>query len=271
MARCLTILADGLRPDAIGPTTAPCLHHLGRIGATATRARTVRPSVTVAALASLATGVSPRTHGLVQPGLGFLSRVAALRPLGRELAQHGVAARVVAGALAPGSRTIAWALAAYAGVSRLACGERGAGAIAAAALAQWRSLGNGLLFVYFPDCDQVGHAHGWMSPAYMEAVAAVDDAVGLLLEALDDALMIVLADHGGGGVRPDDHDAPHPLNDHIPLFLAGAGVRRARLNGDVSLLDVPATLLHWFGAPIPAGYEGRPLVEAFAAAAVPAA
>jgi hypothetical protein len=32
---------------------------------------------------------------------------------------------------------------------------------------------------------------------------------------------------------------------------------------DVSLLDVPPTILHWFGAFAPACYEGRVLAEAF--------
>ena len=271
MARCLTILADGLRPDAITPAGAPCLTHLTSIGASALRARTVRPSVTVAALTSLATGVSPRTHGLTQPGLGFLSRVTTLRPLGRELRRHGVPVVVAAGPLSAGSRAVAWALASYAGVERLACAERGAAGIVQIALAEWAAFQSGLLFVYLPDCDQAGHAHGWMSPPYLEAVAAVDDAVGRLVQTADDALLLVVADHGGGGVTPTDHDAPHPLNDRIPLIMTGPGVRRATLAGEVSLLDVPPTLLAWFDLPIPEGYEGRALTEAFALAEAPAA
>ena len=36
------------------------------------------------------------------------------------------------------------------------------------------------------------------------------------------------------------------------------------------VLDVPATVLWWFGVPVPDGYEGRPLAEAFARVSGPA-
>ncbi len=69
---------------------------------------------------------------------------------------------------------------------------------------------------------------------------------------------------GGGGVEPTDHDAPHPDNDRIPLVIAGPGVRRYHsIARPVSLLDVPPTVLRWFGAEVPEAYEGAPLVEAF--------
>ena len=45
-------------------------------------------------------------------------------------------------------------------------------------------------------------------------------------------------------------------------MLTGATVRPACLTR-ASLLDVPATVLWSFGLPIPAGYTGSPLVDAF--------
>jgi phosphopentomutase len=174
----------------------------------------------------------------------------------------------VTGPLAGTARAIARALAACAGITRLVAGERGASAIARRALDEWYGLRDGVLFAYLPDCDQAGHAAGWMSPSYLGAALAVDAAAGELLAAAEpDALTIVLADHGGGGVTDTDHDAPHPVNDAIPLLLAGGGVRAGAGLGAASLLDVPATLLHWFGVPVPECYEGRPLAEAFAAVA----
>jgi hypothetical protein len=57
-------------------------------------------------------------------------------------------------------------------------------------------------------------------------VREIDVAVGILRACAADSLFCVLADHGGGGVAPTDHDAPHPVNDRIPLVLAGPRVRR---------------------------------------------
>ena len=61
-----------------------------------------------------------------------------------------------------------------------------------------------------------------------------------------------------------DHAEPHPINDHIPLILAGPDVtRRHQLTRQVSLLDIPPTLLWWFGLEVPVCYEGRVLRQAF--------
>jgi predicted AlkP superfamily pyrophosphatase or phosphodiesterase len=269
VARCVVVLTDGLRPDAITRTHMPALHALGHDYTRAANANTVRPSVTVAALASLATGVSPATHGLVEPGLGFLARLANLRPLARELSRARVPTLVGAGSLAARSRPVAWALTACAGVDRLlSAANADAADIVAETLPHLGSDADGPLFtfIYLPDCDRTGHASGWMSPEYFAAASRVDSAIGALAERLGDTLLIVLADHGGGGVSPNDHDAPHELNDRIPLVLAGPGVRRhCTITRDVSLLDVPPTVLHWFGVPAPASYEGRALLDAFEA------
>jgi predicted AlkP superfamily phosphohydrolase/phosphomutase len=264
MARCIVVLTDGLRPDAITRLHAPALSALGGAYTRAQGATTIRPSVTVAALASLATGVAPATHGLTEPGLGFLGRLGSLRPLARELSRRRIPTVVAAGAPAPRSRPVAWALVSCAGAQRLIMARGDARDVVRTATPALAALHHGLGFVYLPDCDRAGHAHGWMSAAYHQAVATVDAAVGLLVRFLDDSLIIVVSDHGGGGVVPTDHDLPHPVNDAIPLILAGAGVRRHRLIASpVSLLDVPATVLRWFGVPIPEVYEGRPLDEAF--------
>ncbi len=259
------VLADGLRPDAISPSHMPSLDALGTAYTRALHARTVRPSATVAALASLATGVGPSTHRLIEPGLGFLPRLGALRPVARELGKRAITVDIITSELATGVTPVAWALAATAGARRLVpAGRRARDTAAAAHRIALEATGDGLLFVYLPDCDRAGHAHGWMSEPYIEAAAEVDAAIGLLSGLSDDAVFIVVADHGGGGVHPQDHDEPHPTNDHIPLIVAGPGVtRRHELTRAISLLDLPTTILWWFGCAVPPCYEGRALAEAF--------
>jgi hypothetical protein len=259
------VLADGLRPDAVSSSVMPSLDALGRVYTLARRARTVRPSATVAALASLATGVGPDTHRLIEPGLEFLPRLRTIRPVSRVLARAGIPTDIITADLGPAALPVAWALASTAGVRRLTAKGSRAWDTAAAAQRVLSRQEDGLLFVYFPDCDRAGHAHGWMSEQYLEAAAQVDAGVGLLSEWTDDAVFIITADHGGGGVVANEHDRPHPVNDHIPLIVAGPGVtRRHQLTRAISLLDIPATVLWWFGVPVPREYEGRPLAEAFA-------
>ena len=263
MPRCVVVLADGLRPDAIGPGRTPTLAGLGDDYTQAVRAMTIRPSVTVAALASLATGVSPDTHGLVEPGLGFLSRLGRLRPLPTELARHGLTTSVVAGLANAAARHATRALTGCAGVTRMITTAPDAAAVIGGASGLFERREDGLLFLYLSDCDRAGHEDGWMSPRYLEAVRRVDAAVGALTARLGDAHLIVVADHGGGGVSPRDHDTPHPVNDHIPVILAGPRVRRRYLiHEEVSLLDVPPTVMALLGVPAPREYEGRVLQEA---------
>jgi hypothetical protein len=264
MRRLAVILADGLRPDAVRAAPMPCLEALGRDYVRAAHVHTVRPSVTVAALASLATGVSPAAHGLIEPGLRFLGRLGGLRPLPRELARHGLVTSIVTGTLARSAGPVAAALAAFAGIGRLSTRGRNARETAVAAREIFERLPAGLLFVYLPDCDRAGHAAGWMSAPYLRAAAEVDAAVSLFVSGLDDATLMVVSDHGGGGADPRDHDVAHPLNDAIPLVIAGRGVRRHRILADpISLLDVPATILWHLGVAVPEVYEGRPIREAF--------
>jgi hypothetical protein len=262
--RVILILTDGLRPDAITPQSTPCLDALSREYCAAPEAVTVRPSTTLAALASLVTGVAPSTHRCTNPGLGIVGQLESMRTLTRELRLHGVPMRVESGEIAPIQRAMVAALAAAAGIAQFTASGATAGEVAWNARREAAAHRSGVTFVYLNDCDVAGHRDGWMSPAYLAAASEVDAAVGTLAPLAWDSLLIVLADHGGGGVSPHDHHEPHAINDRIPLILAGPGVaRRRRVPGPVSLLDVPPTLLYWLGIPVPAEYEGRVLVDAF--------
>jgi arylsulfatase A-like enzyme len=126
----------------------------------------------------------------------------------------------------------------------------------------------GLIVFHWPDADQAGHAHGWMSPQYGAAARRLDAALGLLA-ALADAttdrstVLIALADHGGGGLRRTDHDSDHRHDRTIPIIVVGGAVRAGTLGRPASLLDVPATVAWALGVMPPASYEGRPFIEAF--------
>ena len=264
MRRVVIVLADGLRPDAISPTHMPSLDALSHAYTMALHARTVRPSRTAAALTSLATGIAPSSHGLIEPGLAFLGKLKTLRPLGRELERAGLSSHIVTSDMNPAEQAVVWALVSAAGIGKFTARGRRARDVAAAGLSVAHERSSGVLFIYLNDADIAGHAHGWMSPQYHEAAAELDVAIGALSALADDSLMIVLADHGGGGVSEHDHAEPHPVNDRIPLILAGPDVtRRHQLTRTVSLLDVPPTILWWSGVEVPASYDGRVLSQAF--------
>lgn len=258
-SRALLVILDGLRPDALDTAPMPALSSLARAGWSAV-AQTVRPSVTVAALTSLATGVPPSVHGLTERGLPSLGALRRLRPLPAELRRHRRRSLVVTSQLPGPNRMLARSLLGLAGVDRFAAGGTHPAETAALAVRELRRRPADLGIVYLNQCDLAGHAHGWMSAPYLAAARALDAAVETLGSGLDDGatLLAFVADHGGGGVAPTDHDLPHPVNDAIPLVFAGAGAAGGPA-GPASLLDVPPTLLRALGLPVPSSYAGRVL------------
>lgn len=263
----MVVVVDGLRPDAVTETGMPNLHGLMRLGWRADRAVTVRPSVTVAALASLGTGVSPAVHRLHEARLGCLPPLRGLKPLPLELQRLGVETTVITPELPGGARWAAGALLRLGRVTRLIATASPPAAIIGAALERLDgNSGREFIVAYMNDADLAGHAWGWMSPAYLQAAGAVDGALARLVRFCEepDTLVILTADHGGGGVLATDHDHPHPVNDSIPLALMGGRVAPGLATGvPVTLLDIPPTVLHGFGGTAPAPYEGRVIHEAF--------
>ena len=263
--RVVLVIADGLRADVVEPGTMPSLYSLGWENTRAREAVTVCPSNTVAALASLATGVHPDTHGFKQPKKPNLKRLSGQKPFPRELAAARIPTMITSGEMPPGKRAISMALSSAAGIGSLKLTGQKARGTAAATLKMFEDFTRGFAMIHLKDCDCAGHANGWMSDAYLEAAAEVDAAIGMIAADTEHDLLIVTADHGGGGVVPNDHGEYHPDNERIPLVMAGWGVAHNRIIPDrVSIVDIPATMLWSFGLPIPKSYEGRVLMEAFA-------
>jgi predicted AlkP superfamily pyrophosphatase or phosphodiesterase len=84
-------------------------------------------------------------------------------------------------------------------------------------------------FLHFHDTDTAGHAKTWGSPQYLDALKAVDAALGRIVELVSTderfkgkTTIILSADHGGTGL---DHGlSSNPLNYTIPFYVWGAGV-----------------------------------------------
>ncbi len=267
-SKVVLVILDGLRPDAVRPDVMPSLTALGHRYWRAVHAVTVEPSVTVAALTSLATGVAPSTHGLIEPGFRTLGMFSGLTLLPNHLRRHDRQVSIITTDLSRGAYILARTLLGIAGAVDLLPGGDTPATVAEVAVREVIRRGPGLSVVYLNDCDQAGHAEMWMSPLYLEAAARLDRGVQRLAElaAREDTLLIFTADHGGGGIVPDDHDGNHPLNLRIPLILAARGLRdRTVSQHPASLLDIPPTILAALGVPVPASYQGRALTEAFAA------
>ncbi|MFZ2501955.1 MAG: alkaline phosphatase family protein [Nocardioides sp.] len=230
----MIVSIDGLNPRALavlGESATPTLHRLIAEGASTLNARSLRES----------TETLPNHVGMVT-GL----RVAQRR------GGHGVAFNVDNGstiATAAGRRV--------ASIFSRVSGAGGAPALFASKdkfrfiQRSWRNKisrftmreSNGKLtqafirdlahqrqlrFVHLSAPDKAGHAHGFMSAAYLKGVRRSDARLGSMIAALeaqgsmDQTLVIVTADHGGRGAR---HYNPRKRPNYtVPLIFWGAGV-----------------------------------------------
>jgi predicted AlkP superfamily pyrophosphatase or phosphodiesterase len=272
--RVIVVVLDGLRPELITPGEMPALHDVAASGSSTLRGTTVQPSVTAAALASLFTGVPPSVHGILGEG--------ALRPrlghrltlLPRTLARAGIPMIGHMRTLPWGMRAVGALLSAQLGM-RAVFGGACADDILQRAVPTLRARQRGVTYLHWPDADMAGHRAGWMSAAYREAARGLDGALARLVDLTEvqgdpSAVLILLADHGGGGARVDDHDSAHPHDVTIPVVMAGGQVAAGELFPGTSPLDVCATVPWLFGVMPPVSWHGRPLREAFAMVGPPA-
>jgi predicted AlkP superfamily pyrophosphatase or phosphodiesterase len=265
--RVVLVVMDGLRAEAVRRLDLPVLSGLARSGAWTFSANTIRPSVTAAAMTSLITGVSPDEHGIGARGFGIPRNLPRLQPITQVLRKSSIPSCAFFSDIPFTYRWLARRLASIAGVESVHFRGDDSTRIVALAEAEIRSTPEGLVFMHWPEADQAGHAFGWRSEEYEAKAREMDVALGRLCEMLDleggHTVLMVCADHGGGGACATDHDSTHPDDVTIPIVLAGAGVGKVHLGPGVSLLDLPPTVLWCLGAQIPANYCGMPLVQAF--------
>jgi arylsulfatase A-like enzyme len=114
-----------------------------------------------------------------------------------------------------------------------------------------------------------------MSDAYDECIHFVDHEIGALLEELrrrgryDNALIIVTADHGEEFLEHGEIGHGSSVYDvllRIPLLVKfpcpGKLCSGRRIDQEVQIVDIMPTLAATAGIPVPAGLDGRSLVDA---------
>jgi predicted AlkP superfamily pyrophosphatase or phosphodiesterase len=96
-------------------------------------------------------------------------------------------------------------------------------------------------FLHLSPPDVAGHAHGWMSKAYLRAVRRSDALVGRVVKAVNadparraGTTILLTSDHGGHG---PSHSDPTLLDDYRVVFMA----RGAAVDRDVDLYAINPT------------------------------
>ena len=255
----IILSVDGLRPDAIELAPMPNLLGLMKISAYSLTAQTVRPSATLPAHASMLTGLCPSRHGvywndyLPQNGIAQgidlfdLAHAAGMRNVmyvGKEKLQQVTDAS---------------------NIDRFVFINDRDKVIMQNLLADFPQ-DFGMLFIHFATTDDMGHVYGWLSPEQFSVIFRADEAIGELLSALDtyglrdETLLIVTSDHGG---HDTTHGSSMPEDMTIPWIASGPGIQAGKLTTLIHTMDTAATAAYALGLPIPAEWDGVPVLEAF--------
>lgn len=267
LAECVILyVVDGMRPDGMLLADAPNLQRLRERGAYSLTAQTVMPSITLPTHMSMFHAVTPQVHGVTDncwqpmPG-GFIPGIVELV----RQAQRKAAAFYTWDELRDLSRPGALAYSSFMNIYAPG-GETSDGVMARLAADYFVEQRPDFMFVYYGMVDETGHQYGWMSPEYLAQVSAADAAIGGLLDRveadglLEQTAVLVTADHGG---HAHDHGADIPEDMTIPWLLSGPGIRREYpILSPVHILDTAPTIAHLLGLPLPAAWQGRPVLEA---------
>ena len=256
--RVVIVSIDGLRPDAILLAPMPNLIGLMQSGAFSLGARTVFPSITLVAHASMLTGMCPSKHGVdwndYLPERGYaqgvdlfdIAHAAGLRT------EMYVGKKKLKQITEPSS------------LDNFVLNDSDSGLMDQLITDFPQDFG--VLLVHLPETDTAGHAYGWLSPEQLSTIQRADETVGRLLAELDarnmrsETLIIVTADHGGNG---QGHGSDSRENMTIPWIASGPGIQPKTLTTLVHTMDTAATAAFALGLSIPYEWDGVPVYEAF--------
>jgi len=266
----IIIGVDGLSVDGVSTARVPRLRELISRAAWTLEARGVMPTLSSPNWASAINGAAPEQHGITSNG--WLRHKVAFQPTCR--VEDGKFPTIfgLLRASYPASRIAVFHD--WRGFSDLLekqapdvmRHEPGASRTTQAAIRYWKANRPELMFIHLDNVDHAGHAHGWYSSEYYQAVEAADGYIGQVIEMVDglaargSTFILVTSDHGG---TSHGHGKNSLAEIQIPWILAGPGVAPGQITAPVNTFDTALTVAWIFHLDPPQCWIGRPVLAAF--------
>lgn len=229
--RVLVISIDGGRPDLLLRAGMPNLRRLMREGSYSMWAKTTAQAVTLPLHMSMLTGVSPNVHQIFwNTDLPLEETVCPKAATLFEVAKKaGYSTALVAGKSKfahlnkPGAVDHPWIT-----TNDATDDATDNASVTREAVRILKNNKPGVMFVHFPETDNVGHALGWGTDEQIACFERTDADIGELFRAMEEtgvagSTFIILSAHHGGQGRvhgPDD-----VRSRTIPWIIRGPGVR----------------------------------------------
>jgi hypothetical protein len=266
----IVIGIDGLSVDGVARANVPRLRDLMARSAWTLEARGVMPTLSSPNWASAINGAAPEQHGITSNG--YLRHKVEFQPICRTADGTFPTIFGLLRAAYPTSRIAVfhdWD--GFADLLEKHAPDvlrhvAGAAKTTAAAIAYWTESRPAFMFIHLDNVDRTGHAHGWFSRQYYEAVADADGYVGQVLDRVDavsargSTYVLVTSDHGG---TRHGHGKNSLAEIQIPWILAGPGVTPTHIGAPVNTLDTALTIAWIFHLDPSPCWIGRPVLTAF--------
>lgn len=233
----LVVSIDGVAPRHISSSTMPSLLALAAAGGSCFDARTIRPSLTLPAHASMIRGVDVDEHGVLNNTPCELNTTAPT--FLKQARLNGLRT----------ARFTNWSpfeclfesdaadeVYTFDGGYDIADDQR----ITDAATSLMTQRHHQLVFVYLSQCDLTGHEYGWDSPQYVSSLSAVDNLLGELVSVLHEQdSILVTTDHGG---LDKHHELSRPEDMQTFVVSKSPKVAKNQHWPSASILQVPPTV-----------------------------
>jgi hypothetical protein len=265
----LTIAIDGLRPDALIAADAPNIDSLidgtffgtnGPSGILVTYAQSEHLTFSGPGWGSYMTGLHVDRHGAdtndfenVVPGTtDWFTPLEAFDPA---LNTHRVITWVIAHDSIPSGADTSTVFEYDANGDELMTNQ---------VVDLMQSPATDVVMTFYSDVDGAGHTCGFSptAPCYLAEIADTDEQIGQIMTAIaarpsfanEDWLVLLTTDHGGLGTG---HSGGLPEQRTIPFIVAGPLATTVLPQAHPRQPDVAATVLTYFGAPIPSNFDGH--------------
>ena len=119
-------------------------------------------------------------------------------------------------------------------------------------------------YMHLDQVDHAGHSYGYSKPGYSHAVSRVDNLIGWIYDAfeeagmMEDTLFILCTDHGHrypGGHKNHGKNTDEEVN--ITFAIAGKTVKAGMLDGKYVNTDLPAIVSYALGVKASENWQGR--------------
>ncbi len=253
----LLISVDGMRPDSLEKCDHPFIEELKRNGSFTLKGRTVMPSVTLPCHMSMFHSVPPQRHGIadnvytpqVRPVIGLCEQLRLHQKTSsffynwqelRDLARPGSLA--YSSFISGSDHTF----------------EASNDLLTDQAVAYINEYAPDFTFLYLGLVDEIGHRHGWMSPAYIDAVRSSFVCIEKIVRSIPEQYTVIVTSDHGGHDRTHGTDKPEDMT--IPFFIKGPNVAAGKQLPKASILDIAPTIAAILGIVPNKDWEGENLL-----------